>query len=173
MLNHICNPYNIIQRAANAPKENEKIFDIDMFKALMPQFFKKEIITTKNGREYDDFECLVPEEAVNEFIQMANDNILECRWFGKWKYACALYVAHYSTLYLQTYAPDSESIDELKDAGSMNGLMSSATLGDASISYDNSLVQKMDQWGVWGLTIYGQQLIQEAKLLGKGSTFYI
>lgn len=163
---------NKIKKAARIVSENTDTFTEDDFYNLMPQFTnitKKEI----NGKEVTERKGLIPEDALNIFLDMANKNILQARWFEKWKYACSLYVAHYSTLYLQNYKEHSESIQEAGE-GKPSGIVSSTSLGDASISYDNSVItQSLQKWGIWATTNYGQQLVNEAKLIGIGGAFII
>ena len=163
---------NKIRRAAMIVSENTDTFTEEDFYNLMPQFtniIKEEI----NGKIISERKGLIPEEALNIFLDMANKNILQARWFEKWKYACALYVAHYSTLYLQNYKEQSEGVAEAGE-GKPSGLVSSTSLGDASISYDNSVItQSLQKWGIWATTNYGQQLVNEAKLIGIGGAFII
>lgn len=164
---------NAINNAARKVSGNSKIFTAENFFELMPQFTKKESFTNDEGQVIEVRKSLIPDNVLNMFIDMANKNILEQRWYEKWEYACSLYIAHYSILYLRNYKEQSESKEEVSEAGGI-GLISSTSLGDASISYDNSLItQSLQKWGVWATTPYGQQLVNEAKLLGLGGAFFI
>lgn len=164
---------NIKNKAANKVVSNTDIFTEDIFFEYMPQFTIKKIIKNNSGKEFEDRESLIPQKPLENFIRMANDNILQCKWFDKWEYACSLYVAHHATLYLKSYSDSSKSIKDLISKSTPNGLVASSSLGDASISYDNSMTTNMSKWGPYSLTTYGQILIQEAKLLGIGAAFYI
>lgn len=167
---------NKIRKAARMVSGNTDTFTSDDFYNLMPQFSsvsKNEIKTDNGVKTIEERKGLIPEEALEIFLGMANTNILQSRWFEKWKYACALYVAHYATLYLQTYKEQSENLQEASE-GRPTGLISSTSLGDASISYDNSIItQSLNKWGIWAATSYGQQLVNEAKLIGVGGAFII
>lgn len=175
---------NKIRRAARVVSENSEIFTAEDFYNYMPQFSyidtsdteaETEAVGTETEETKKDVrrKGLIPEAILNTFLQMANANILQARWFEKWKYASALYVAHYVTLYLQTYKEESKDLKEASE-GKPTGLVSSTSLGDASISYDNSIItQSLQKWGIWAATTYGQQLVNEAKLIGIGGAFII
>lgn len=161
-----------LNSAARKVAPNNKVFTEDMFFEFMPQFQKEEE-KEFNGKIVRERTSLIPQKALETFLDMANKNILEQRWFEKWEYACALYVAHYSLLYLRDYKEKSQDINEASEA-TPTGIVSSSSLGDASISYDNSMItQSLQKWGVWAATNYGQQLVNEARLLGMGGAFII
>ena len=80
--------------AANVPGDGEAgSYTAAMFQEDFPQFLDAE----KNS--------LVPEKILDQFISQANDSVLPSRWGSMWRYAAGLYTAHFSALYLQTYAP--------------------------------------------------------------------
>lgn len=163
---------NKLNMAARRVAPNSRLFTEDMFFEYMPQFQKEEVKEV-NGKQIKERISLIPQKALETFLDMANKNILEQRWYEKWEYACALYVAHYSLLYLRDYKEKSENIAEATEA-SPTGVVSSSSLGDASISYDNSMItQSLQKWGVWASTNYGQQLVNEARLIGMGGAFVI
>lgn len=166
---------NIKRKAANIGEPNTTLYTVEDFLTFMPQFFKKEEKEDIKGNKYNTYTCLVPEEVLNNFISMVNDTILESRWFSKRKYASSLYVAHFCTLYLQTYNPEgSQNIQEAVQGANRGGLIASTSLGDSTISFDNSiLAASLNKYGSWSMTTYGQQLVQEAKALGIGGGFYI
>lgn len=84
--------------AANVPGDGEAgSYTAAMFQEDFPQFLDEE----KNS--------LVPEKILDQFISQANDSVLPSRWGSMWHYAAGLYTAHFSALYLQTYAPASAS----------------------------------------------------------------
>ncbi len=165
--------YNKLRNAARIPIENNEKFTEEDFFEIMPQFQKVETKEDSDGNSYELRVSLIPTNPLNIFLEMANSNILKSVWFEKWKYACALYTAHYTTLYLKSYKESSPDIQTATE-GAGGGNISSISLGDTSISYDNSAFTTAGQeWGLWATTPYGQQLITEAKLLGKGGLFII
>ena len=144
--------------AANIPQQGEHgDYTADMLKTDFPQFFNK------------DGTCLAPEVMLNLFINQANDSVLPSRWGTSWRYAAGLYTAHFLAMYLKTYAPASESASQAADKASQVGVVKNATMGDTSITYDNSAVTAgTEKWGTWNATQYGSQLVTMARQIGMG-----
>ena len=135
----------------------------DMFHEDFPQFF-----SSKNGA------ALVPGAMLEEFIRQANAAVTPDRWPDSWRYAAGLYVAHYATLYLRTYADGSASPAQAAASGALVGVVKSATLGDSSVSYDtDALTKATADWGDLNATQYGQLLATKARLVGMGGTYVI
>jgi len=161
-----------VASARRKVSENTKTFTEEDFFEYQPQF-QTIVKQTINGKEVETKKSLLPERVLASFINMGNKNILEDVWNDRWEYACSLYIAHYSAMYLKTYSDYSNSKDDVAGGG-VGGGVASSSLGDASISYDNSAINNAAQkWGAWAQTIYGQQLVNEAKLLGLGGAFVI
>ena len=91
-----------------------------------------------------------------------------------WRYAAGLYVAHYGSMYLKTYSPDSSDASQVANEASQLGVVKSATMGDTAVSYDNSAVTAgMEKWGAWNATQYGQQLVTMARQVGMAGMYVI
>ena len=91
-----------------------------------------------------------------------------------WRYAAGLYVAHFSALYLKTYSPASGNAAAVANGAAQVGVVKSATMGDTSISYDNSAVTAgTEKWGTWNATQYGAQLVTMARMVGMGGMYTI
>lgn len=120
-------------------------------------------------------ENFVPSAMMNTFLSMCNDIVSPDRWGETWRLAAGLFVAHYATLYLKTIqtAPDgSTSIAAAAASGQMFGVVTSASLGDASVSYDTSAATNLTtNWGQWNLTAYGQQYASLAKMMCMGGAW--
>lgn len=144
--------------AANVPQLGERgAYTADMFKEDFPQFF--------NSGE----KCLVPEGILGTFLEQVNDSVLPSRWGTMWRYASGLYLAHFSSLYLKTYAEHSDSASRVSAKAAQMGAVKSADLGDTSISYDNTAVTAgTEKWGMWNATQYGAQLVTMARMVGMG-----
>lgn len=143
----------------------------EMFRQDFPQF-------TEISQPEEDGEAravsLVPEAMLQMFIAQANDSVLPSRWGSMWRYAAGLYVAHFSALYLKTYAPCSRSIAQAAGGADQIGTVKSATMGDTSISYDNSAITAgTEKWGAWNATQYGSQLVTMARMVGMGGMFVL
>lgn len=137
-------------------------YTAEMFQQDFPQFF------TADG------ESLLPETMLNQFINRANTSIQPDKWLDGWRYAAGLYVAHYGTLYLRTFAPASETAGQAASTGALVGVVKSETLGDTSVTYDTSALTKAtEDWGSLNATQYGQILATEARLVGMGGTLVI
>ncbi len=131
--------------ASNLVPDNLSAYTAEMFLADFPQFSKRE--ETGDG---------------------------ESRWFEAWRYAVGLYVAHFATMYLRSYRETSQTPSDAANTGQTVGNIASATLGDSSVSYDNTAIQTAtQQWGTWNATTYGQELITQARLLAMGGTYAI
>ena len=137
-------------------------YTAEMFQEDFPQFFNTE------------GQCLVPSTMLLEIINMANASVQPDKWLESWRYAVGLYVAHYSTLYLRTYAENSQTPEQAAASGALVGIVSSATLGDSSVSYDTTALTKgTEDWGDLNATTYGQMLANRAKLIGLGGSYVI
>ena len=137
-------------------------YTAQMFQQDFPQFF------TAEG------DCLLPETMLTLFISRANAAIQPDKWLDGWQYAAGLYVAHYATLYLRTYAPSSTTASQAAATGALVGVVKSETLGDTSVSYDtDALTKATEDWGGLNATQYGQMLATEARLVGMGGTCVI
>ena len=155
--------------ASNIVPENQSSYTKEMFLTDFPQFGK----SVQDG-ETTTIVCLVPELILNQFISMANDAIQEERWFTKWRFAMGLYIAHYSSLYLRTYKESSQDEASAAATGDMVGTVKSATLGDASVTYDTAAITAAtEKWGTFNATSFGQLLVTEARLVGMGGSFII
>lgn len=119
--------------------------------------------------------CLIPDEMLDSFIAMANASIFPDAWGNVYEYAAGLYVAHHCALYLETYAPGgSASAAAAAGNAGNSGLVKSATMGDTSVTYDNTAVTSgTEKWGTWNATKYGAQLVTMARGLGIAGTYVI
>lgn len=137
-------------------------YTVEQFREDYPQFF--------NAEGY--FLGSLP--MLEQIIQMANVSIQPDKWLDSWRYAVGLYVAHYATLSLRGYAASNETPEQAAASGALVGVVKSATLGDASVSYDTSaLTAGTEDWGDLNSTTYGQILANRAKLIGMGGTLVL
>ena len=157
--------YGVIAKASNI---GQRVGDYtsEMFKADFPQFY------TSVG------DCHVPDTVLAEFIRQANAIILPDKWFDGWRYAAGLYVAHNATMYLRTLPastnPHTDSPAQAAALGQVIGTVKSASLGDASVSYDDGAsTTGTAEWGDLNATTYGQLLANKAKLIGMGGSYVL
>jgi len=156
------------QRAANIPREGEKgTYTKEMFLTDFPQF-------TLSAENEEKGKSLIPEPMLLLFLSQANESVLPSRWGSMWRYAAGLYTAHFSAMYLQTYAPGSQSASQAAAGAKQAGNVKTAAMGDTSVSYDNSAITAgTEKWGAWNATQYGQQLVTLARLVGMGGMYVI
>lgn len=96
---------------------------------------------------------------------MANVSVQPDKWLYSWHYAVGLYVAHYVTLQLRTFAESSATPAQAAASGALVGVVKSATLGDSSVTYDTSaLTAGTEDWGDLNATTYGQMLANRAQV---------
>lgn len=157
--------------AANVPSDGEKgDYTAAMFLTDFPQFSN----SSKEGTKKTEAISLVPEHMLELFIDQANGSVLPGRWGSLWRMAAGLYVAHFSAMYLKTYAPGSSGISQVAMNAQPSGMVKTATMGDVSVSYDNSAITSgTEKWGAWNATQYGQQLITMARMVGMGGMYVI
>jgi hypothetical protein len=137
-------------------------YTAEMFQEDFPQFFNKE------GT------CLLPATMLEQLIDQANRAIQPDKWLDGWRYAAGLYVAHCATLYLRTYAESSDTPAQAAATGALVGVVSSAKLGQDSVSYDtDALTKATENWGDLNATQYGQLLATRARLVGMGGSYVI
>lgn len=149
--------------AANVPQPGEAgDYSAEMFAADFPQFYDS------GGNP------LCPESMLEQFITQANDSILPSRWGTMWRYAAGLYVAHFATLYLKTYAESNNTPAGAVSGAEQAGLVKHVQMGDTSIDYDNTATTAATaEWGMWNATTYGQQLASMMRQVGMGGMYAI
>lgn len=159
--------------AANVPQPGEQgNYTAELFWEDFPQFTKCSFPGEDGGERMR--ESLVPENMLLQFIRQANDSVLPSRWGSMWRYVAGLYTAHFASLYLKTYASGSDSAAQAAGSADQTGVVRSATMGDTSISYDNSAVTAgTEKWGTWNATQYGAQLVTMARMAGIGGMYVI
>lgn len=153
-------------KASNIVDGSQCAYTEAMFYEDFPQF-------KKTGTEVG----FVPAAIMATFIRMVNATVSEARWCETWRFACGLFVAHYVTMYLRQNkgnASGNATAIGAADSGALVGIVSSASLGDASVSYDTSAATQATQsWGQFNLTTYGQQYASLARMFIAGGAYII
>lgn len=159
--------------AANIPQPGEQgSYTIPAFLEDFPQFCQEEYTVMGSGEIRR--KSLIPETMLQTFVDQANDSVLPSRWGSMWRYAVGLYVAHFSTMYLKTYSPCSQSTGQAAGNAEQKGVVKTVSMGDTSVSYDNSAVTAgTEKWGSWNTTQYGSQLVTMARMVGMGGMYAI
>ena len=140
--------------ASGTTHGQSRTYTVSKFRSDFPQFINKEGTS------------LVPASILNNFVNMANSAIFPNDWGEVYEYAAGLYVAHHCALFLETYAPIGSAAQTAGSAQNV-GVVKTATMGDTSVSYDNSAVTAgTEKWGTWNATKYGAQLVTMARSQG-------
>lgn len=137
-------------------------YTAEQFKEEYPQFCNA------------DGKCHLPDALLNEIVRMANVSVQPDKWLYSWHYAVGLYVAHYVTLQLRTFAESSATPAQAAASGALVGVVKSTTLGDSSVTYDTSaLTAGTEDWGDLNATTYGQMLANRARFIGLAGSYVI
>lgn len=137
-------------------------YTVEQFRQDYPQFF--------NSEGY--FLGSLP--LLEEIIRMANAAVQPDKWLDSWRYAVGLYAAHYATLSLRSYAASNETPEAAAASGALVGMVKSAALGDASVTYDTAAITAgTEDWGDLNSTAYGQMFASRARMIGLTGTLVI
>lgn len=155
----------LITAASNIVVGTNPPYGLADFCAFYPKFG-----TVTAGADPDDpptYTGLIPEAVLTAFISLASACLQKARWREDWSIGMANFIAHYCTLYLQTAVPTANpTAQQAYSTGLARGIQTSKSAGDLSVGYQ--LVGNFEEWGAWGLTTYGQQLITRARVIGFG-----
>ena len=102
-----------VRAAAANVSHGKGDYTLEQFQEDYPQFFNAE------GNFLGSMTML------QEIINMANLSIQPDRWGESWRYAVGLYVAHYATLSLRSYAASNEDPSQAAGSGALTGVVSS------------------------------------------------
>lgn len=103
------------------------------------------------------------------YLNLANASLIQPRWLDYWQLAMSLFVAHMATLYLISEGAPGTTPQQIAASGLAKGLNVSAAAGDVSKSV--KYLEGWEDWGEWNLTIYGQQLMTYAAVIGMGPMY--
>lgn len=142
-------------------KTNPSFTSFD-FTFWMPQF--KKFMETDEGSSY-----------FNKLYGIANKKIFYSIYGSDWEYAMSLCIAHYLTLISnQLDAPAGSSLEEIAGGGTIKGILSSASIGDFSKSYELGLTTvDSDESKFWNQTSYGAALMALYKAKFQPSIFVV
>lgn len=151
------NDPTVIREASNIKKTENPLFTIGDFYSFYPQF-----------QGLDE----LPESVIQLYLDFALDVVNIAKWGNQFKIGVCLFTAHFITLYLMSATPEGANAQEVLNSAQMRGVISSKSVHDVSVSYDYSLaISDVDKWGNFSLTIYGNQFVNLAKMIGKGGMY--
>jgi hypothetical protein len=114
-------------------------------------------------------QCPFPIAVVTAYIALATACLVQNRWQEQWPIAMAWFVAHYLTLYARAAGNPNSTLGQLAASGLAFGIQVSKAVGDVSTSYQ--AVQGIENFAAWNLTVWGQLLATQAKVVGAGPLF--
>lgn len=123
-------------------------FTTDDFTFWMPQFM--DFMSTQEG--LDRFE---------KIYNIVNQKIFKSIFGSDWELAMSYGIAHYITLIaMQTRTPGGNTLNDIARGGSVQGVLTSASVGSFSKQYDTSLtLSTADEDKFWNQTSYGAKLM--------------
>lgn len=152
---------SLISAASNLRTGENPPYTLEDFFTLYPQF----------GPNSEN-KHVVPIAVLQIYLNLANTCIKESRWHDMWTVAMGLFIAHFSTLWLQGTADPNNGAAAVLAAGQSKGLLTSKSVDGVSASIDyNAVAQDLEGWAAWKLTTYGTQLATFGKLVGKGNMY--
>lgn len=123
---------------------------------------------------YPQFQGLkeIPEAIFDVYMAFALDVVNVDSWGESFKLGVSLLIAHYLTLYLDSFAPEGASAAEVVASAQMKGVIASKSVGDVSVSYDyNSAIADVSKWSGFNLTAFGNQFAALAEMFSKGGMY--
>lgn len=114
---------------------------------------------------------IVPMPVLLTYISLAQACVQYNRWLESWPIGMMLYIAHFLTLYLWSEGAPSSPPGAAASAGLARGILTSKSAGDVSAGYSQIMSSGWESWGAWNLTLYGQQFITMAKVIGFGPMY--
>lgn len=127
---------------------NNPEFTIDDFTFWMPQY--KYFCNTEDGQKY-----------FKKLYTLVNGKIFKSIYGSDWELAMSYAIAHYLTLIANAeQAPSGSTLQGIAGGGSIKGVLSSASVGGFSKSYDiDKTVLSEDEALFWNQTSYGAALM--------------
>jgi hypothetical protein len=134
--------FGVVANASNIVRGDNPPYSADDFLRIYPQFKD------------------VPEEVIAMYLKLADSSLIFAKWNEWWEAGMGLYIAHFLTLWLQ---------EAKRQPGTIGtGLVASKSVDGVSVSYDNTMLNNLADWGAFSLTSFGAQLVTLAKMVGMG-----
>lgn len=110
---------------------------------------------------------LIPLPVLNAYIFLATSSLMQARYKSTWLLVMGLFIAHYLDLWLQSQsAQPGSTAAQIAGSGLALGIKTAESADGVSASY--AVLNDLEGWGTWQLTIYGQQFATIAKSIASG-----
>jgi len=134
-----------------------------------PEFTVQDFLTL-----YPQFTSIVPVPVVEMYVEQAVKCIQRPRWKAQWKSGMCLYIAHWLTLWLWANSPTGSPAAVVANNGMSHGSISSKSVDGVSVSYgQTSGANGLTGWGSYKDTLFGQQFLTMARIVGHGGQYVI
>ena len=168
---------DLVSTAANIRFGTNPAYNKTDFFGMFPQFGPS-AVTANNATTYtyatgetgNNANNSTYSSIVDVYIALASASLIQLRWQDSWKFGMGLFVAHYMSLWLQCYSDPGSAAKTVAAQGQARGIQASKSVGDVSVSYQ-AVVGNWEEWGAWNLTLYGQQLMAIADIVGRGGMY--
>lgn len=104
------------------------------------------------------------------YVNLASASLMQVRWRETWPLAMALFIAHFSTLWMETETGPNSTAAQVATSGLQQGIIISQAAGDVSAT--TQPVAGLEDWGSMNLTQYGVQLATFAQIVGSGPVYF-
>jgi hypothetical protein len=152
----------IVSKAANIRFGTNPSYTSSDFFAIYPQF-------GSTGGDYPVSSPTAYLAYLTIIISLAQASISQNRWKDAWTLGMGLFIAHFMTLYLQSYNEAGTAANIVAASGLAKGIVVAQSAGDVSES--KQAIGALEEWGGFNLTIYGQQLADFGRLIGLGGMY--
>ena len=123
---------------------------------------------------YPQFASVVPSAVLEMYVEQARNCIQRSRWKAQWKSAMGLYIAHWLTMWLWGSAPEGSPAAVVANNGMSHGSVSSKSVDGVNVSYgQTSAASSLSGWGSYKDTLFGQQFLTMARIIGHGGMYVI
>lgn len=123
---------------------------------------------------YPQFTTIVPDAVLNMYLEQALQCIQRPRWKAQWKSGLCLYIAHWLTLWLWSNSPKGSPAAVVANNGMSHGSISSKSVDGVNVSYGQTAAASgLTGWGSYKDTLFGQQFLTMARIIGHGGQYVI
>lgn len=128
------------------------------------------VAPTQNDTTLTIYETpFMPIIVIKTYVLLALASVMNTRYFQSWPMMMALFIAHYSTLYMRTESGvPNITAQQVAVSGLTKGIIVSRSAGDVSARSELSNMSTYDEFGAWGETQYGELFITVARATNMG-----
>ena len=112
----------------------------------------------------------IPLPVLNAYIMLASACVYQGRYFDSWSLCMGLFIAHYATLWAQANQNPGTSLAQIAAAGLAIGIKTHKAAGNVSVG--QAILNDLQGWGTFQLTLYGQEFASIAKVLASGGALF-